>query len=200
MKKISFYVGRKNTVTFVIASAVLLFGIVSYFDNVIYFFSAQEPVDLKDAMELDTEAFSKIKDGDFVQIKGITSIQGGAMKKGLAGKKHILYYLSGSSKFVISEKAPDESLGPQYKTVKGRAYSFKTNSNAAKMRDFFAKSLFIEMDEDGYLILAGMEPGSDYMSLIFFFVLIIAAGLNIFLFVKPLKPRDDLMENDIDEI
>lgn len=200
MRKISFYVGKKNTVTFILASVVLLLGIYSYTDEVIYFFSANEPIDLKDAMDLDKDAFSKVKNGDFVQVKGITSIQGGSVKKGLIGQKYILYYLSGSAKFIINEKIDEEPKGPQYKTVKGRAYGFKTDSNAAKMRNFFANSLFIEMDEDGFLIEAGMEPGSDYMSLLFFILLILAMVLNIYLFVKPLKPKEDPMENDIDEI
>lgn len=200
MRKISFYVGKKNIITFLAASIILLFGIYSFVDDIVYFFSSNEPIDLHEAMELDKAAFEKLKDGDYVQVKGITSVQGGAMKKGLSGQKYILYYLSGSPKFIVNEKIDEDPSGPQYKTVRGRAYGFKTNSNAAKMRNFFANSLFIEMDEDGYLIQAGVEPGSDYMSLLFFVVLILAMGLNIFLFLKPFKPQEDLMEDDIDEI
>ena len=56
------------------------------------------------------------------------------------------------------------------------------------------------MDEDGILIEAGLEPGSDYAALIFFIMLIAAMGLNIYLFIRPLKQKEDPMENDIDEI
>ncbi|HQN72642.1 MAG TPA: hypothetical protein PLX56_06075 [bacterium] len=200
MKKISFYIGRKNTVTFFLASAVLLFGIYSFFGEVVYFFSGSEAIDLKDAMEIDKANFEKVDDGDFVQVKGITSVQGGAIQRGITGTEYILYYLTGSSKFIINEKNDGESKGPQYKTVRGRAYKFSTNSNAARMRNFFARSFMIEMDEDGILIEAGLEPGSDYAALIFFIMLIAAMGLNIYLFIRPLKQKEDPMENDIDEI
>lgn len=200
MKKISLYIGRKNTVTFFAASAILLFGIYAFFGDVVYFFSSSEAIDLKDAMELDKVNFDKVKDGDFVQVKGITSVQGGSTKKGITGTEYILYYLTGSSKFIINEKKKDDSLGPQYKTVRGRAYRFNTNSNAAKMRNFFAKSFMIEMDEDGILIEAGLEPGRDYSAIVFFIMLLTALGLNTYLFFKPLKQKEDPMENDIDEI
>jgi len=202
MKKIAFYIGKKNGVTFIIATFVLLFGLYSLSGDVIYFFSGRDAIDLKEAMNIDKDAFAKIEDGDFVKVRGITSIQGGAMKKGITGQKHILYYLTGSSKFIVNEKIDEDPEGPQEKTVKGRAFKFETDGNAARMRSFFANTFGIEMDADGILIEAGLEPGSDYSSLIFFILMLAALGINIWLFFKPLKINedDDFLESEIDEL
>lgn len=148
MRKISFYIGKKNKATFLLASVILIYGMYLQFDNVVYFFANKTPIDLGEAINLNNEAFAKVKTGDYVQVKGITSIQGGSLKKALFGKKHLIYYLNGSSKFIIDSLADDKkgSTGPQYKTVKGRAYAFKASKQAAKMRNFFLKSFMIEID------------------------------------------------------
>ncbi|MGI6394336.1 MAG: hypothetical protein ACOX2F_06360 [bacterium] len=200
MKKVSFYIGKKNYITFLIASLVLLFGIYSFFGDVLYFFSNKTPIDLNDAMELNKAEFDKVADGDFVQVKGITSVQGGAIQRGLFGTEYTLYYFTGSGKFIVNEKSGDRPSGPQYKTVKGRAYRFNSSSNAAKMRNFFLKSFMIEMDEDGILIEAGLEPGSGCSSLIIFMVFVVVMGLNIYFFIKPIKQKEDLVEDSIDEL
>ena len=200
MKRPSLYIGKKNIVTFLLASAILLYGIISSIDGVVYFFSNNDPIDLKGAMELDKDAFGKVKDGDFVQIKGITSVQGGSLKKGLWGEKHVIFYLTGSSKFIIIEKVEDdENRGPQYKIIKGRAHLFKTNGQAEKMREFFLKNFLIEIEPDGMMIESGKVPGKDYWSLILMTVLITLMGLNIYLLVKPMKTEKE-MENEIDEL
>ena len=130
MKKISFYVGKKNFITFAVASLILLYAIYAFSDNVIYFFSDDTPIDLGDALELNTENFAKVHDGDYVQIKGITSIQGGNIKKGVTGDRHVVYYLNGSSKFIIDSAVTDEDSfsGPHYRTVKGRMVTWLPNS------------------------------------------------------------------------
>ena len=186
MKRPNFYIGKKNTVTFLLASIILLYGIVTSIDGFSYFFADKTPIDMGKAMQLDKDAFSKVKDGDLVQISGITSVQGGSLKKGLGSERHILFYLTGSPKFVIIESVDEDekNTGPQQRTIKGRAHCFKTDSQAEKMRQFFKSSLFIEMDEDGMMIEADVVPGKNYWALIFFLGLILLMGLNIYLFIK----------------
>ena len=202
MKKISFYVGKKNFITFIVASVILLYAIYAFSDNVIYFFSDDDPIDLGDALELNTENFAKVKDGDYVQIKGITSIQGGNIKKGVTGERHVVYYLNGSSKFIIDSAVTDEDsfAGPHYRTVKGRAYAFKTNSRAAKMQAFFANSLFLEMKDDGFFIEDGVVPRTDYAGLFMFAFFCVLMILNIVFFIKPMKRETggDMFDRDLD--
>ena len=198
MKKISFYVGKKNFITFIVASLILLYAIYAFSDNVFYFFADDNPIDLGDALEFKNDALAKVRDGDYVQIKGITSIQGGNIKKGVLGEKHVVYYLNGSSKFIIdSAVAGEDSFsGPHYRTVKGRAFSFKTNSKAKKMQDFFANSLFLEMKDDGFFIEDGVVPGTDYTGLFMFFFFIVLMILNVFFFIKPIKRESSQEEID----
>ena len=198
MKKISFYVGKKNYITFIIASLILLYAIYSFSDNVIYFFSNDTPIDLGDALELNTENFAKVKDGDYVQIKGITSVQGGNIKKGVTGERHVVYYLNGSSKFIIDSAVTDEDSfsGPHYRTVKGRAFAFKTNSKAAKMQSFFANSLFLEMKDDGFFVEDGVVPGTDFAGLFMFAFFTVLMILNIVFFIKPMKRETSQEEID----
>ncbi len=202
MKKLSFYVGKKNFVTFIIASLILLYAVYSFSDNVIYFFSDNTPIDLGDALELNTENFAKVKDGDYVQIKGITSVQGGNIKKGLLGERHVVYYLNGSSKFIIDSAVTDEDSfsGPHYRTVKGRAFAFRTNSKAAKMQAFFANSLYLDMKDDGFFIEDGVIPRSDYAGLCMFAFFCILMVLNVVFFIKPLRreTREENIVNGLD--
>ena len=198
MKKISFYVGKKNFVTFIIASLILLYAIYSFSDNLIYFFSDSSPIDLGDALELNQENFAKVKDGDYVQIKGITSVQGGNIKKGILGERHVVYYLNGSSKFIIDSAVTDEDSfsGPHYRTVKGRAFAFKTNSRAAKMQAFFANSLYLDMKDDGFFIEDGVIPRTDYAGLFMFAFFTVLMILNVVFFIKPIKRETSQEEID----
>ena len=202
MKRISFYVGKKNIVTFLIASAILIYAIYAFSDNVIYFFADAEPINLGDALELDTEAFAKVRDGDYVQIKGITSVQGGNIKKGVLGERHVVYYLNGSSKFIIDSAVTDEDsfAGPHYRTVKGRAFAFRSNSKAAKMRAFFSNSLFIEMKDDGFFIEDGVIPRTDYAGLCMFAFFCVLMVLNVVFFIRPLKRETgaDMFDRELD--
>ena len=202
MKKISFYVGKKNFVTFVIASLILIYAIYAFSDNVIYFFADDTPIDLGDALELNNDAFAKVKDGDFVRIKGITSVQGGNIKKGIFGERHVVYYLNGSSKFIIDSAVTDEDsfAGPHYRTVKGRAFAFRTNSKAAKMQAFFANSLFLEMKDDGFFIEDGVIPRTDYTGLCMFVFFCLLMVLNVVFFIKPLKRETsgDMPDKELD--
>jgi hypothetical protein len=199
MKKIKFAFGKKNYTTFIIASLVLVYAMYSSIDGLVYYFSDNEPIVLGDAMDVDKEAFSKVSDGDFVEVKGITSLQGGSLEKGFLGKRHFLYYFNGSSKFiVIEESKEDERKGPSRKTVRGRAHLFKTSSQAQKMREFFLNSLFLEMDDDGIFIESGLEPGKDHTVPVFFLILAALMILNIVLFKKYLK-KDESAEEDFDD-
>jgi len=200
LKRPSLYIGKKNVVTFVLASAFLLYGIISSIDGVRYFFSDDAPIDLKEAMTLDKETFAKVNDGDYVQVKGITSVQGGSLKKGLWGDKFVVFYLSGSSKFIVVEKQEDdEKRGPQDRAIKGRAHLFKSDAQAEKMRKFFLDSFLIEIDADGIMVESGNIPGKDYWPLILMGLLIILMGLNVYLLLKPMKTEKE-MENEIDEL
>ena len=202
MKKISFYVGKKNLVSFLIASVILVYAIYAFSDNVIYFFADDTPIDLGDALELNNDAFAEVKDGDFVQIKGITSVQGGNVKKGIFGEKHVVYYLNGSSKFIIDSAVTDEDsfAGPHYRTVKGRAFAFRTNSKAAKMQAFFANSLFLEMKNDGFFIEDGVIPRTDYTGLCMFIFFCVLMVLNVVFLIKPLKRETggDMPDKELD--
>lgn len=204
MKKISFYVGKKNFVTFIVASLILLYAIYAFSDNLLYFFSDENPIDLGDALELNTENFAKVKDGDYVQIKGITSVQGGNIKKGVFGERHVVYYLNGSSKFIIDSAVTDEDSfsGPHYRTVKGRAYAFKTNPKAAKMQAFFANSLYLDMKDDGFFIEDGVIPRTDYAGLFMFVFFTVLMILNVVFFIKPMKreTRQEDIDRELDAL
>ena len=50
MKKISFYVGKKNIIAFVISSVILVYAIYAFSVNVFYFFADDNPIDLGDAL------------------------------------------------------------------------------------------------------------------------------------------------------
>ena len=204
MKKISFYVGKKNFITFAVASVILLYAIYAFSDNVIYFFSNDTPIDLGDALELNNDAFAKVKDGDYVQIKGITSVQGGNINKGVTGERHVVYYLNGSSRFIIDSAVTDEDSfsGPHYRTVKGRAFAFKTNSRAAKMQAFFANSLFLDMKDDGFFIEDGVIPRTDYAGLFMFAFFALLMILNIVFFIKPMKreTRQEDIDRELDAL
>ena len=200
MKRPSLYIGKKNIVTFMLASAILLYGIISSIDGVSYFFSDDAPIDLKGAMALDKEVFAKVSDGDYVQVRGITSVQGGSLKKGLWGDKFVVFYLTGSSKFIVVEEQEEgENRGPQDRTIKGRARLFKSDAQAEKMRKFFLDSFLIEIKPDGMMIESGKIPGKDYWSLILMGLLIMLMGLNVYLLLKPMKTEKE-MENEIDEL
>ena len=200
MKKISFYVGKKNIIAFVISSVILVYAIYAFSDNVFYFFADDNPIDLGDALELNNEAFARVKDGDYVQIKGITSVQGGNVKKGVFGERHVIYYLNGSSKFIIDSAVTDGDsfAGPHYRTVKGRAFAFKTNTKAAKMQAFFANSLFLEMKDDGFFIEDGVIPRTDYAGLGMFVFFCVLAVLNIVFFIKPFKREPEMPDKEFD--
>ena len=200
MKKPSFYIGKKNIITFLLASAILIYGMISSIDGVMYFFADDTPIDMKTALELDKNAFSQVKDGDYVQIRGITSVQGGSLQKGMWGEKHVVFYLTGSSKFIIIEKVDDdENTGPQDREIKGRAHLFKADKQAEKMRQFFLNSFLIEIDPDGIMIESGKIPGKDFWPLTLMAILFVLMGLNIYLLVKPMKTEKE-MENEIDEL
>ncbi|HNW83747.1 MAG TPA: hypothetical protein PKG52_12745 [bacterium] len=200
--KIKLYFGKKNIPIFILTLVVLIYVMVTSVDGIKYFFSKAEPKDLGDAITMDTKVFSELQDGDFVQIKGITSIHGGSLNKGFLSDKYYLFYLAGSSKFIIIEKVDEKNTesGPQFRTIKGRVHSFKTNKYASKMKDFFSKSFMIEMNEDGFLIESGMIPGKDYTPVIMFATMLLLLALSIFLFIKSLKTDKETMENDPDEI
>ncbi len=199
MKKIRFTFGRKNYTTFIIVTLVLLYAIYSSIDGVVYYFSDSTPIVIGDAMDPDMDAFAKVQDGDFVEVSGITSVQGGSLEKGFLGKRHHLYYFTGSDRFIVIEPSEEEGRkGPARKTVRGRAHRFKTNRQAQNMREFFLRRLLIEMDDEGIFIESGLEPGTNHLSFIFFLIMIGMMGLNVTLFIKYLK-KDDSQENELDD-
>ena len=194
--------GKKNVPLFIITLIILIYVIVTSIDGLKYFFKKDGPVDLGEAVSINMDAFSALKDGDFVQIKGITSIHGGALNKGFLSEKHIIFYLAGSNKFVITEKADDSEKfgGPQFRTIQGKVRSFKTDKHAAKMRDFFAKSFLLEMDEDGFLIESGVIPGKDYSPVMIFGIVVVLLIVSVGLFIRSLKTDTEITENDEDDI
>ena len=70
MKRPSLYIGKKNIVTFVLASAILLYGIISSIDGVRYFFSDDAPTDLKRAMSLDKKPSQRLRTATMFRLKG----------------------------------------------------------------------------------------------------------------------------------
>lgn len=200
--KIKLHMGKKNIPLFILTVVALVYVMVTSIDGLKYFFSKAEPKDLGDAITMNTEVFSKLQEGDFVQIKGITSIHGGSLNKGFLSEKYYLFYLAGSSKFIIIEKVDEENTasGPQFRTIQGRAHSFKTSKYASKMKDFFSKSFMIEMNEDGFLIESDVIPGKNYTPVVMFVIMLLLLALTTILFIKSSTTDKETMENDPDDI
>ena len=197
-----FQFGRKNVPLFIITLIILVYVIVTSIDGLLYFFKKDGPKDLGEAVSMNMEVFSTLQDGDFVQIKGITSIHGGALNKGFLSQKHIIFYIAGSNKFIVTEKADESGKfeGPQLRTIQGKVRSFKTDKHAAKMRDFFAKSFMLEMDADGFLIESGVVPGKDYGPVVIFGIVVLLLIVSVTLFIRSIRTDTDLTENEEDDI
>ncbi|HOW50773.1 MAG TPA: hypothetical protein PLV42_01880 [bacterium] len=199
---IRFVLGTKNLYLFIISMAVLLYGIYTYFDDFRFYFHKEPPVDLGTALEPNNEALAKLKDGDYVKIRGIRSLQGGVIEEGFSKKKHMLYFFLGSPKFLALEpmaEKEEENVGGVYVTVTGRAYNFKTNGAAAKNRDFFDKRYAITMAEEGWFIRGGKIPGSDTTAVVVFALLFILFIGNILLAIKTLRPKPEPEYYDPDD-
>ncbi len=183
---------KQNLHLFILTTIILFYGVFSFFGDVTYFFSSRTPLDLGTAFKPNKQALKKVKEGDFVKIKGITSMFGGKVKKGFWGTEYVIYSFSASTKFIIIEKKEKgKKYGPSDKTVEGRIHPFKTNKQAAKMREFFKKSLFTEMDKDGYLIEAGVTPQSKLFGTIIFFIFLTLFIFDIYLLIKPPKKEEE---------
>jgi len=199
---IRFVLGTKNLYLFIISTALLIYGLYSYFDDVRFYFHKEPPVELGTALEPNTEALANLKDGDFVKIRGIRSLQGGVVEEGFAKKKLMLYFFLGSPKFValepMSEKE-EENTGGVYVTLSGRIYGFKTSGMAAKYRTFFDKSYGITMAEEGWFLYGGKIPGTDTTAVTVFSLLIILLIANILLAIKTLRPKPEPEYYDPDD-
>ncbi len=197
-----FVLGTKNLYLFIISTALLIYGLYSYFDDVRFYFHKEPPVELGTALEPNTEALANLKDGDFVKIRGIRSLQGGVVEEGFAKKKLMLYFFLGSPKFValepMSEKE-EENTGGVYVTLTGRIYNFTTNAAAARNGAFFDKSYGIAMAPDGWLVYGGKTPGSDTTVLVVFGALIVLLIGNILLAIKTLRPKPEPEYYDTDD-
>lgn len=200
--KVKLQFGKKNVPLFIITLIILVYVIVTSMDSLNYFFKKDGPVDLGEAVSMNMDAYRSLKDGDFVQIKGITSIHGGTLNKGFLSEKHIIFYIAGSNKFIVTEKADESGKfeGPQIRTIQGKVRSFQKDKHAAKMRAFFAKSFLLEMDNDGFLIESGAVPGKDFTPVIIFGIVVLLLIISVVLFIKSLKTDTELTESDPDDI
>ena len=194
--------GTKNLYLFILSMAVLLYGIYTFTDDLRFYFSDPTPADLGTALEPNLDTLAKLKDGDYVKIRGIRSLQGGVTEEGFAKKKYMLYFFLGSPKFLalepMSEKKEDNT-GGVYVTLTGRAYHFKTSGAAAKNRDFFDKRYGITMADDGWFIRAGVAPGADTTAIIVFGALTFLLIGNILLAIKTLRPRPEPDDDEFDD-
>lgn len=199
---VRFVLGTKNLYLFILSTGLLLYGLYSYFDDVLFYFHKEPPVDLGTALEPNKEALSTLKDGDFVKIRGIRSLQGGVVEEGLTKQKNMLYFFLGSPKFVALEpmaEKEEKNIGGSYVTLLGRIYGFKTSGMAAKYRTFFDRSYGITMADEGWLIRGGKLPGTDTTAIAVFSLLIILLIVNILLAIKTLRPQPEPEYDDLDD-
>lgn len=199
---VRFVLGTKNLYLFLISTALLLYGLYSYFDAVLFYFHKEPPVDIGTALEPKAEALADLKDGDFVKIRGIRSLQGGVVEEGFAKKKHMLYFFLGSPQFVVLEpmsEKKEDNTGGVYVTLSGRIYGFKTSGMAAKYRAFFDKSYGIAMAEEGWFLYGGKIPGADTTAVTVFSLLVILLIANILLAIRTLRHRPEPEYYDTDD-
>ncbi len=198
MKKIRLSTGKKSTQLFVVILLVLGYAAFSMVDDVRFYFHSAPPINLGEAMTPDKQALAKLHDGDYVKVHGIRAVQGGTVTKGFWGDKYTIFYFSGSDLFIGIQKTPkDKKVGPEYMTLRGRAYSFKTDADARKYRDFFKKQLLLEMSPNGWLI-RGEEPKDERATAVIFAVVVFLLLLNIVLMVRQImeKPEEEEFEAD----
>ncbi len=196
--------GKKNLYLFLISTAVLLYGLSLTFDGARFYFHNEPPIDLGDALTPNETALATVKDGDYVKIRGLRSIQGGVLEEGFSKKKRMLYYFLGSPRFVVNEpmaKEEEKNAGGTRVTVIGRIYRFETSGGAARARDFFEKRYELAMAKDGFFIRAGENPRTDTGAVAIFATLAVLLLINLFLAFKTLRrphevPQED---NDIDD-
>jgi len=184
--------GRKNLYLFILSTVILLYGLYLAFDGARFYFHDTPPVDLGDALEPNEQALTVVRDGDFVTIRGIRSIQGGVLEEGFSKKKRMLYYFLGSPRFVVSEpmaKEEEKNAGGMRVTVKGRIYRWTTSGGAVRMREFFEKRYGLTMSPDGFFIRAGEYPRTDTGAVVLFVLLAILLAVNISLAVYTLRRR-----------
>ena len=121
MINIKSIIKKQNFHLFVFTTIILFYGTFSFFGDVSYFFSSGKPVDLGTAFNPNKKALQNLKEGDFVKIKGITSMFGGKVKKGFWGTEYIIYSFSSSTKFIVIEKKEkNKKYGPSEKTISGK--------------------------------------------------------------------------------
>lgn len=202
MRKLRFVHKKKSIPVSILTMLLLLYGIFSFYTDVTYFFQDSKPLNLGKALEVKEDALQDIKEGEFVQISGIRSIHVGSIKKGFLGEEFLIYYFMGSPKFIVIEPMPEnkeeKNIIAHRVKVKGRIFSFEKNNDAQRMRQFFLNSMGITLAEDGFLIQSGHAPGEDYLSVIFFVLLIVLLGVNIYLLIR--SPKEEEMEEDLEDI
>lgn len=191
------------SIKYIITAAIILFAMYYFLDDVRYFFSSKTPIDLGGAMEIKPEILDSVKDGDFVKIKGIRSIQGGNMQKSVLGKPHMIYYFIGSTKFVVLERMSadeEKNAGAVYVTIEGRLFKFKTNKAANRSADFFRTTFGLKFDDNGAMIEADLLPRTDYFSLSIFLLLIVMLAIDIFLAFATIGRKPDETPEEEEEI
>ena len=159
---------------------VLSIGLMYYYiEDAVFFFTRPEPRILGDADKLTSD---KLVHNTYVSVSGIPDprmLKGDSYVYFFFTKTFNYYMFMGNSNVLIKEPVElnksrrDEGLdtGPRI----GRLIKFKKYFNQrelAQAREFFAKKLGRNFDENGGVLIVGERPYGDFMTLVIYIILL----------------------------
>ncbi len=166
--------------------------------EIAYFFASGTPVDLGDAMDLDVET---LPSNAYVTmeawpnptrvVKYTQRLRSGVFRMfPVVGQKKLFIQTH-----FVDEEQGDETAGKGLElgsTYTGRLLRYGsldssvTRSGYQNVSDFFREKLFIEVDDDCFLLIDGMAPRSMWNSVVFGFALaiLVVCSINAILFVR----------------
>ncbi len=194
MKPVRIRMKRRSIFMFVLINVIVIYGMVSFIDDIAFFFHGTDPVELGGAMKPKTELLGKLEEGSYVELSGIRGHEAGKISRGMWKDQYLISYftVAGPPNFVILEKIGDgekKKIAYDRTTVKGRIYAFGKSEHARRLRDFFKNTYATDLGEEGYLINATVQPGSDYRAVVFFTVLLLILLMNLLFFMKGLARK-----------
>jgi len=163
-----------------IVMLVLSIGLMYYYiEDAVFFFTRPEPRILGDADKLTSD---KLVHNTYVSVSGIPDprmLKGDSYVYFFFTKTFNYYMFMGNSNVLIKEPVElnksrrDEGLdtGPRI----GRLIKFKKYFNQrelAQAREFFAKKLGRNFDENGGVLIVGERPYGDFMTLVIYIILL----------------------------
>jgi len=163
-----------------IVMLVLSIGLMYYYiEDAVFFFTRPEPRILGDADKVTSD---KLVHNTYVSVSGIPDprmLKGDSYVYFFFTKTFNYYMFMGNSNVLIKEPVElnksrrDEGLdtGPRI----GRLIKFKKYFNQrelAQAREFFAKKLGRNFDENGGVLIVGERPYGDFMTLVIYIILL----------------------------